>query len=566
MSSGSTARVKSLRETAREIARDFLQSVVVVDDRAAMGSEEPKAAQIEGRGFANSDSSVTTTDTRRAGRLSLTPPGEKTTDAVPDQALDAKALIDGFADVGLVCAVIRPTPSDQSVGRTVLAAARADIVILDWELNGDDGATTLEIIRQLVAQDGEGHTLTRLRLIAIYSGEVALRDIAGRIRDNLREHGVKPLRKTGPFTVQTGQGRIVVYSKPTSRLGRRQTGLRALQNRIVHPSKLPERLIDEFARLTTGLVPNVALASLAAVRKNTHRILAKMRADLDPAYLWHRATQTRPSDAEDHLVSLVADEISAVIEDERVGKWADLEAIRRWVADDGTTDYANRFNETTPRGAEDVVALLEVGTAGKDPACEKAKAKFRKMGNVRVDIAAFAKSPKKAAKSNQNFAALLSLRTRYENPPPRLELGTVLAHGRGSSRKYWLCVQPRCDSVRLKGAVAFPLVPLQRVEDGEWDLLLPVQEGAYHKFRIGKKPSDLWSVVFPIHPEGGDSVTAQRDSRGYHFRAHSNARYDWIVELKSDHAQRIAQELGNMFTRVGLTESEWARRWAPKAR
>ena len=34
---------------------------------------------------------------------------------------------------------------------------------------------------------------------------------------------------------------------------------------------------------------------------------------------------------------------------------------------------------------------------------------------------------------------------------------------------------------------------------------------------------------------------------------------EWIAELKTEHAQRAAEEFGRNLSRVGLTESEWLR-------
>ena len=35
--------------------------------------------------------------------------------------------------------------------------------------------------------------------------------------------------------------------------------------------------------------------------------------------------------------------------------------------------------------------------------------------------------------------------------------------------------------------------------------------------------------------------------------------YEWIAELKTEHAQRAAEQFGRELSRVGLTESEWLR-------
>ena len=48
--------------------------------------------------------------------------------------LDAEAVIAGFAEIGSVCAVLSAAPGREFRERTVRAARRADIVILDWKI------------------------------------------------------------------------------------------------------------------------------------------------------------------------------------------------------------------------------------------------------------------------------------------------------------------------------------------------------------------------------------------------------------------------------------------------
>ncbi|HVT16140.1 MAG TPA: response regulator receiver domain [Thermoanaerobaculia bacterium] len=569
--------------TARALAKEFLQSVVVVDDQAAFAGEDA-AATVGCTPAGAAAGTVSPDDWQDSGgagasrgrarrRLpKVRAPLGGGPQPVPEQALNAKVLVDGFAEQGLVCAIIRPESSEGSpVARTVLAAQRADIVILDWDLNGDRGASTLKIVHHLVH---EAEPLGRLRLIAIYSGALTLRQIGHLLRTALaKERGIARFRRQGAFAITRDAVRIVIVAKPTTRL---KLGDRALRARVVAAEELPSRLVDEFAEMTTGLVPHVAVASLAALRKNTHRVLGRLLSNLDPAYLWHRATQQRPADAETHLVDLVAGELRSVLEDERVGDWANLDAITQWIARDKRTDFATAFGETTPRPAADVLTLLEKGAADRGDANKDVRMKFPKMcvernkpkskGAHREEgIAGFAATPAVSKQSNETLAALMSLRTRYEHPPPRLELGTILMCGRGKSRTYWLCVQPRCDSVRLKGNTAFPLLPLRLVGDTQkFDVLLPGDRKGYRRFRLSKKPAHIDMAIFPVHPSDNDAVVAERYGKGFAFRSRKRRRYVWVAELQPEYAQRIAQQVANEFSRVGLTESEWLRLWATK--
>jgi hypothetical protein len=599
---------KTLKDSAREVAREFLQSVVLVDDMAFFGSR-PTPASSSGAGATGRTGGMR----QRRSKLPMlvAPTAAESGADVPDQALDAKRIIDGFAEFGLVCAVMRPDKNEALVGRVVHVAQRADIVVLDWELNGDGGKISKSIIRRVVNEESDYTARSRhprLRLVAIYSGTIDLSSITRKVLQVLKGlKGVPSLKEEGSFAIVVGFVRIVIFAKPTSRMDAGGAALAALRERQVEPDALPARLIEEFSALTMGLVPHVALASLASLRRNTHRILARLRADLDPGYLWHRATQARPADAEEHLVQLVTSEFRSVLDDERVGRRADITAIRQWLDGQNVTDFKQAFKSTKPISVEDVALLLERGTAGGDaPSTSKEfLEKFRVMSkdpHKKQEVAAFASDSAQAIQSNERLAALMSLRQRYDNPPPRLELGTIVSvvgRTKTTRRKarptatgsqddprsslpiadttklavesvqptYWLCVQPVCDSVRLNGIVPFPFVPLELAKpDTKFDLLLPAENDTYLRLRVVRKPRSLMFEAFAVHPDGNDSIAAQRRGRDQHyaFRSSKERWYRWEAELKPEQAQRIIQQVATEFARVGLTESEWLRLWSTK--
>ena len=58
----------------------------------------------------------------------------------------------------------------------------------------------------------------------------------------------------------------------------------------------------------------------------------------------------------------------------------------------------------------------------------------------------------------------------------------------------------------------------------------------------------------------GDVVYANKDEESrFVFKDEDGKEYEWIAELKTEHAQRAAEEFGREVSRVGLTESEWLR-------
>ena len=54
--------------------------------------------------------------------------------------------------------------------------------------------------------------------------------------------------------------------------------------------------------MTTGLLPNVAIAGLSELRAQTHKLLTMFSRSLDPAYLGHRVLLPNPSEAEDQVL------------------------------------------------------------------------------------------------------------------------------------------------------------------------------------------------------------------------------------------------------------------------
>jgi hypothetical protein len=544
----------TFHEASRLVAAKFLHSVVVVDDRAeyAFETTTPPGGNVTP---AAPDLDEARPRGLRAPRRVITPPGAQRR----AEDLNAKSMVDGFAEMGLVCAILRPAIGEEPNDKTVRAAGRSDIVILDWNIHGDDGDTTCELLSRILKSDEGGN---RLRLIAIYTGERDIRSIAKTVREKLNEIVPKPrLKRDGQFAMTKGAVRIVIFAKADTKIRAGDTNGR---DRIFTESALPDRLVAEFATLAEGLVANVALSSLAALRANTHRVLGQLRPSLDPAYLWHRAVQARPSDAEEHLVALVGAEIRSILDDEQVGKKADLDAIDLWLTRDATDNYADHFGETEARSRADVLELLKTGAAGLT---EKSKAiglKFKKMRRGKephlgtASLPVFAKTAAESIRSHEQFAALMSMKTQYVHPIPVLQLGTIVSRGRGKTRRYWLCVQPRCDSVRLTAHRSFPLLPLKVATEAKdrFGIVITSRAAKPVKLVVSKRPYDLTMVEFAPISVDNDSIMAEPFGAGYRFRS-KDGWFTWVGDLKEDHAQRIADELAHQFGRVGLTESEW---------
>ena len=548
------ASASTFVDAARQTAERFLQAVVVVDDQAALGVQlkppMPPLAQVK-------------ETVGRKGKL--VPPAVSGLASEEHHELNAKEVVDQFAKLGLVCAVLKPEQGENPELPTVAAARRADIVILDWYLNGIAGDTALDLIDAILRSDAGAQDLGRLRLIVIYTGEAALYDIVEAVRGRISAHYPEAkTRKLDPFTLTRGPVRVSVLAKSGARIPSKNI---KLSERRVATTELPHRVITEFSSMNAGIVPNVALESVAALRSNTHKLLARLHAGLDCAYLWHRMMQPFPADAEEHLIELVAEEVRAIFEDSPASTAANLEAITKWLKYHKVkSDYDADFGVTTHVTTADVDRLLTLGAT--DSTVKSRFPSLKKMPKGPA-VKAFAASTVAGENANMEFAALTTLKTQYMKPPPQLTLGTLLARGAGKRRRHYVCMQPRCDSVRLTGKADFPLLPLVAVSGSDdFNLIVPTyakgssgRPSAYLRLKIDMRPTKLVMVPFPV-TAGRDCVIAESQGRQFRFNATPGHHYKWVGQLKSQHAQRLAEELGTEFSRVGLTEAEWLRKWS----
>ena len=400
--------------------------------------------------------------------------------------------------------------------------------------------------------------------MAIYTGEPDLGGIYDRVRDEIADfyEGIE-LEESDGFRMSKGPLHIVVLAK-----GQVLTGSPPeLRKQEVAERQLADRLAHEFALMTGGLIRNSAIAGIATIRDNAHRILAKFEGSLDPAYLGHRLLLAYPPDAEDHLLGALGSELASVLEEERPGTHAGADAIEAWLAlreheglrlsepfaFPGKQCAADAWRNLLLRGIDSSDATLPTG-AGKSTLEKRATEPF-------------AQDAEAATNSNHRFAALLNLKTHYPGRLPRLTLGTILGTGQGDKSRYLLCLQPKCDCVRLQVATGFPLLPLIALKAevrGSGMLLrlvVETEKGRWEHFGFDAKPSDLSVRFFEPGTNRPGEVTAFEKQPGeFYFDDADGVRYRWVAEMKDEHALKVAGEVASALARPGPNDSEWLRR------
>jgi hypothetical protein len=444
----------------------------------------------------------------------------------------------------------------------------ADIVVVDWQVNHPDGTNstdeTVRFLKSAVAK-GLSDTPQQRRLIVVYTGTDDLLEVSGKIEECLRGSAGNQgnhWTKIDDFTFQINAIRIVILGKPSNK--------RALNQRdqqVSDDSKLCERAIEDFADMSAGLVSNVALDSLAQVRRSTHGLLTRFGPHLDAAFLAHRALLTPPEEGNQHLIPLIVSELQAIIEDKVSDCSSHLsdECISQWLdtRPNDLPDLANagRLN-TEDKKRQAVKDICLKGVNGHEGYSIPSEPNWiRQIKSANLDKLTNVIAGEVTAEANEKLELLMSLRPRYTKSLPMLTLGTVLRSELNNSQTYWICLQPSCDCyIRDSDPLrAFPFLRVAVAASDKFNLIVE-DDGVLIRLAWDAKPYLLQMFAFQSNSPL-KTVVATSENNKPMFSANSHPiKFHWIAELKFPQAQRIAQTFASQTARVGLTESEWLRR------
>lgn len=532
-------------ELSTEVAKRFLHTVVFVDDQAIFEEKQQQPTAL--------------TPPKRIAKEN------ESQERYPRNAhkLNAKMVMDEFASKGMICSVLKPNEGESPLDYVKQAAIRADVFILDWIINDDDGKTAREIINMIISSDTSEYL--RLRLIIIYTGEPDIDSILVSIKENITEEFDSDFNSDdNNFAFHKGHLRIAIFAKEETIVNP------GCEGRILSIADLPKRLSIEFAKITSGLVSNVAIESLSVLRDNTHLFLSNLGPEIDPPYLAHRALLPNPDDAMNLAVDIIASEFHSLLDNFEVGDKANIDAINAWlkIKKSGNPYILTWSREEIELSCEEICECQKVGIDRYDlvshlgSKCNQAK--FRKDAHSTL-TQTFCDEDEDSRELDYKFAILTSIKNRYGGDrSPILTLGTILkkeSNNPDKSEKYWLCLQPRCDCVRIEDNRYFFFLPLEKVEgDRGFDVVVKIDESYYEKLKINQKIYE--SIHLEFSSNGGDDkvVRAKIEGDFFIFKTTDGLVFRWVSELKNEHSQRIANNFAANISRVGLDESEWLRR------
>ena len=537
--------MNSFDQFIKDSARSYLQSVVYIDDKIY----PPSIDDID---------SVDNIPPDRDPFVSPEVVSNEKTPSMADELASRKAddlesqyahprqLTESFAEMGIVCAFYQPSEnaSVDEYSTIFKLCQRTDIVVLDWNLYKDGGSKVSLLIANLITQSAADQP-HHVRLCTIYTDKPDLFSTAKELLAYLQTF--KCLETTCDYDrlqLVSGSTRISILGKPgVSRPAE-------IQEKFEVPERqLATRLLDDFCEMHRGLLSGLALKGLSSIRKNTKRLLDKFTCELDGSFVLHRALVISDREALEELPELLADELSAILEDSLLSDFESESVMSDFIDSlDLTEPCEGQFNEVSVR--QQLKSGLSVKT-------EKQIRNYAKMiGNSDQS-------------SSEKLGLLYSNRTQYLSGMPILKFGTIVRHKKISDNnhnwKYSICLMPICDSrYRFKSDtkqpeyMTFPFWSLHKVHMKTDPAALVIQDN-HHIISLSagiKIRDNLWLDDVKFGEDGWARPAA--GTFKYEVIGDINEIH-WVAQLKPLHAQRIALHVGSEASRVGVTESEWLR-------
>lgn len=542
---------KTFIDYSKEIACHFLQTAVTVDDQLVFSSN--KSSVVE---------ELLEPDDTDIGSAEPKPSGS----TLVNHHLDYQTLSVEFAKKGIVCSGIMPREGDSDgdkVRYITDVIKNADLSIIDWEI-GDKGELAKSVIAAVARDDFESGG--QLRLICVYTGSND-ENIAQKIGQKITEAGLSANISNSYIDVSKARGtsfwRVVLISKNESKSGSAE-------------QDLPNRLIEEFSKITAGLLSNAALSSIANIRNSTHSFLYKFNRDLDSAYLSHvlglisspKMREQAHEVAFDYAVELISEELKSELQisnlvKETLGK----EILGSWPKHVNGANTDNFFGikvgmlDEVKFGNERMQSLL---TVTSESTLTTALDQNPRIAYVEGGVSSVKFFEKEAVElSNSAIEHYLELSAiecvrrdvkTINNHIPTLKQGTIISQ----NGKYYVCIQPLCDSVRLSSDTSFTFLRISKATGRDAFTHVLRTSDNYLKLAVNECSKRLHIFEFSPNPEYR-MIKAVITNQKFGFASVHHGVFDWCGELKQPTTQAIVNNVASKISRVGLDTFEWLR-------
>nr|WP_233095694.1 response regulator receiver domain [Enterobacter kobei] len=572
-------------ETSQSIVKSFLSNVIAIDDKLFFGNaisnkeEVASAANKDPFAFGEEESGSSEEDSG-LGVANISLASSTIRDRLEKEVhnLDYQDLSLAFAEYGINCSgfipdVHRFKTIEDAAENITLSAKRVDATILDWRMDENFGAEIGSLakasILKILQHDKSQHG--RLRLIVIYTAEPNIAEITGNIAQTLQSVDFSVLTNENNINFDNADlefCQITVIEKKTT------------------AKELREEVVSLFTELTIGLLPNATLSTLSELRDKTHHILHTFSRDLDSAYLSHvigllsspKVRENAEEVALDYAAELIAEELKSMIQISHPLKLS-LEKNR-------IIDWLSHINMENDDDFFEIVVGDESGKVGSS----RMKELIEATENEQID-AVLQSDPKIISKGQDSlsFFERNRIQVNLKNGTndsheklsiieckrrdglsltnlayaPNIKLGSIIKDKKG---KYYICLQPLCDSVRLSSDASFLFLAVKEVKEPKGKFTHVIQSKTGENIRLMARCSTQCIRKFDLKRNKTTrtvKASNQAGSNEYIIQCKKESggieELFWVGELKNNVAQAISNQVAASISRIGLDTNEWLR-------
>ena len=451
----------TFEELRHDVFLDYVQTAVIIDDQ---WSDVAFPVDDDESGYVQSEEDEGVADPAEVGLSGDAdiPPSRRARAGSGQSRSDADLLGDlrqSLISEGVVACGLRYSAGDHEVA--VKLAGRADILVLDWDLEDDDGDAAVSILEDLVGKS--------LRFVCIYTGKESVKDVRKRIQALA---GYSPAARSKRRDALDGhlcyKNLMITIKLKPSALKEDNEGQEA------EPEELLGKALAGFAQKFGGPVQLAMLEMTSRHRQHLPEILGGIGSTMDVAVLFESATEDSPVGPGGAFMNVLIDEWRSRLErvhaelrilgDEGLRAYGDLlaESVRE-------ADYSILKGDLVKQGIRENSAKglvenlsssvlrewLRSGQVDRPPAV--AVSLFRKNEGHRMTLAAWLTLLHAAPKSESDpegiVGPLLPLDALFHQQfgdTPRLTQGTVVVCEKSGTESFLICTTPLCDADRPK--------------------------------------------------------------------------------------------------------------------
>jgi hypothetical protein len=536
--------------------RNFLKSAVVIDNQPYVPQPSSYIAQ-------KVDFSPTVDSGFGEELEELVAPTTSEEAALSDDALahilDVRKVSDAFAGNGMTCAFVLPEDSDPdviSIEKRVLGAAKiSDIVVIDWYLRDNVPVLTLELLEKIALDDVKESG--RMRLICVYTGQPLDEQIFTDVKHAIHRGGI-PLADipNSPYCAKNSSCVVVLLNKTE-----------------VPPSELSNALIERFALFADGLLPSFALSAVGAIRKNIHHMVTRFGSNLDSAFVANRLITNPPEDVAELVRELLVAECDNALGIESIAdQYLAEAAIEAWLIKNGSSFLEQPYGkkQSVDNALRSLLLKNGIDNIGAKNGTEKS-IEFPVKHRNKVSIS-LAGDENKSKESEAAFSKLVVFKREAfgdtkliggDGWRPSLTTGTLLRMQEGEAKRYFVCLTPACDTLRLSEETPFVFLEAA-IDDNCYSIVLREEDGEDRGLYFrGKHPTLMTYKFLPDAKSQrirGEPHHTEHSRPTFTFSTSSGAcRFTWLGEIRYARAASEMAKLAGNWMRIGISDSEYLR-------